>query len=189
MRKLNLWLVALALQGLAFGAVAQEAYAVGSVGRASWAFDCGPNGCQRGTTAWRVAAGYRFNRVVALEAFYADLGRARSSDFSLDGRLGATGAGVQTLIGWQFGDTDLAGKIGLAGMRNNFRASQTSLYSSTSVRRTELVGGLMGAYRVTPNLAVRMDVDIVTVALDGDFIYYARGSNVTTLMLGVMFRF
>jgi hypothetical protein len=32
-------------------------------------------------------------------------------------------------------------------------------------------------------------VDIVTVALDGDFIYYARGSDVTTLMLGVMFRF
>jgi len=189
MRRLSMWLLALALQGIAFGAVAQEAYAVGSAGRSNWAIDCGPGSCQRSTSAWRVAAGYRFNRVVALEAFYADFGRARSSDFLLDGSLGATGAGVQTLIGWQFGDFDFAGKIGAARMRNDFRASPTSAYPSAAVHRNELIGGLMGAYRITPNLAVRLDVDIVTVALDGDFVFYARGSDVTTLMLGLMFRF
>jgi hypothetical protein len=189
MRRIGFGLLALALQAFAPGAAAQEAYGTGGAGRSSWAFDCGAGGCQRNTTAWRVAAGYRFNRVVALEAFYMDLGRARSSDFSLDGRLGATGAGAQALIGWQFGNVDLAGKIGLAGMRNDFRASPTSLYSSSTARHTELIGGLMGAYRITPNVALRMDVDIVTVALEGDFLFYSRGSDVTTLMLGMMVRF
>ena len=189
MRRFNMWLVSLGLQALTFGSAAQEPYVAGGAGRSSWAFDCGPNGCQRGTTAWRVAAGYRFNRVVALEAFYFDFGRARSSDYLTDGSLGATGVGVQALIGWQFGEIDFAGKIGLAGMRNDFRASPTSSYSSVTVRRTELVGGVMGAYRLTPSLAVRMDVDILTVALDGDSIYYARGSDARTVLLGVMFRF
>ena len=189
MRRVRLWLVALGLQAMALGAIAQEAYAAGSAGRADWALGCGPAGCQRGTTAWRVAAGYRFNRVVALEAFYLDLGRARSSDFSVDGRLGATGLGAQALLGWQSDDLELAGKIGLAGMRNSFQASPTSLYPSTSVRRTELIGGLMGAYRLTPNVSLRLDVDIVTVALEGDLVFFSRGSDVTTLMVGMMVRF
>jgi hypothetical protein len=32
-------------------------------------------------------------------------------------------------------------------------------------------------------------VDIVTVALDSDAIFYRRGADVTTLLLGVAFRF
>jgi len=189
MKKLRPWLFALSMQALAFGAVAQEAYVGGSAGRSSWAYDCGPTGCQRNATAWRVAAGYRFNRVVALEAFYVDFGHAQNSYYAVNGRLSATGLGLQTLLGWRFGDFDLAGKIGLAAMRNEFRAAPTSSYSSTSRHRTELVGGLMSAYHVTPRLAVRMDVDVLTVALDGDAIYYSRGSDVTTVLLGVVFRF
>lgn len=189
MRSISVGLVALAMQAFAPGAAAQEAYVAGSAGRSSWSLDCGPSGCQRGTTAWRAAAGYRFNRVVAVEAFYLDVGSARSSDFSLDGRLGATGLGAQALLGWQFDDLELAGKIGLANMRNRFQASPTSLYSSSTVRHTELIGGLVGAYRLTPNVSLRMDVDIVTVALEGDFVFYSRGSDVTTLMLGVNVRF
>jgi hypothetical protein len=47
----------------------------------------------------------------------------------------------------------------------------------------------MGAYRVTPNISLRLDVDIVTVALDSSGIFYARGADVTTFMLGLMYRF
>lgn len=189
MRKLIVGLLALCLQGLALGAAAQEAYVAGGVGRSSWAFDCGANGCERNTTAWRLAGGYRFNRVVTLEGFYFDLGRARSTHFLLDGRLGATGFGAQTLIGWRFADGDLAGKIGLADMRNEFRAAPTSLYASTRVHRTELIAGFMGAYRLRPNVAVRLDADIVTVALDGDAIFYSRGSDVRIVWLGLLFSF
>jgi hypothetical protein len=182
-------MLALGLLALACGAAAQEAYVVGSAGRAHWDFDCGPTGCERNTTAWRVAAGYRFNRVVALEGFYFDLGRARSSDFLLDGRLGATGVGVQTLVGWRFEQADLAGKVGLADMRNDFRASPTSPYSSTRVHRTELIAGLMLAYRLTPSTGLRLDFDMMTVALNGDALFFSRGANVSTVLLGVMFRF
>lgn len=189
MRKIKVCLIALALQALAFGAGAQEAYVTGGLGRSSWALDCGPNGCERGTSAWRLGAGYRFNRAVAVEGFVIDFGRARSSDFSLDGTLAATGMGVQGLFGWQFGDVELAGKIGLARLRNEFRAATTSSYASSSVRSSELIGGLMSAWRLTPNLSIRLDVDIVTVALDGDAIYYARGSDVSAVTLGLVARF
>jgi hypothetical protein len=107
----------------------------------------------------------------------------------VDGALGATRAGVQSLIGWQFGAFDLAGKIGLSEMTNDFRASPRSSYSSISVHRTELVGGLMSAYHLTPNLSIRMDADILTVALNGDAVFYSGGSDVTTVLFGLMYRF
>jgi hypothetical protein len=34
-----------------------------------------------------------------------------------------------------------------------------------------------------------MDVDILTVALDGDALFYSRGSDVGTVLLGLMHRF
>jgi hypothetical protein len=181
--------LALIAQGLASAASAQEAYVAGSAGRSNWAYDCGPSGCQRNTGAWRVAAGYRFNRVVALEGFYSDLGRARSSDYSVNGRLGATAFGVETLLGWQFGDVELAAKLGLAGMRNDFRTESVNSSPSTSVHRTEFIAGVTGTYRVTPSVGVRLDADYVTVALNGDALFFSRGSNVTTVLLGFMVRF
>jgi hypothetical protein len=189
MRRTTRLLMVLCLQALAFGAAAQEAYVAGGLGRSNWNFDCGPNGCDRNTTAWRVAAGYRFNRIVAVEAFYFDFGRARSSQPSLDGELGGTAAGAEALVGWQFGVFDVAGKLGLASVRSDFRPAPTSFDVATRARHTELIGGLMGAYRVTPNVALRLDVDIVTVALDSDAIFYRRGADVTTVLLGVAFRF
>jgi hypothetical protein len=117
------------------------------------------------------------------------LGRARSSDYSVNGRLGATGFGVETLLGWQFGEVELAAKLGLAGLRNNFHSDATPSAPSTNVHRTEFIAGLTGTYRVTPSVGVRLDADYVTVALNGDALFYSQGSNVTTVLLGLMVRF
>jgi hypothetical protein len=182
-------LMAVCLLGLAFGAAAQEAYLAGGLGRSNWNFDCGPRGCDRNTASWRVAAGYRFNRVVALEGFYSDYRRARSSDFTLDGELGGTAVGVQTLLGWDFGTAEVAGKIGLASIRADFRPAPTSTYSASQRSNSEVIGGLMVAYRLTPKLSIRLDADIVTVALNGDAFFYSRGADVTTFTLGLMYRF
>jgi hypothetical protein len=186
--KLGLFTLLLLL-GLSLDARCQQAYVTGGAGASNWSLDCGSSGCSRNPTSWRVAAGYRLNHVVAFEGFYIDLGRARSSDFSTDGSLASTGLGVQTLLGWDFGTVELAGKIGWARMRNRFQAAPTSPYESLSRNRNEVIGGLMAAWHVAPNLSIRFDADIVTVALDGDFVYYARGADVTTYMLGVMLRF
>jgi hypothetical protein len=189
MRTLTICWLALMAQGLVSAASAQERYVIGSAGRSDWAYDCGPSGCQRNTVAWRVAAGYRFNRAVALEGFYFDLGRARSSDYSVNGRLGATAFGVETLLGWQFGEVELAGKLGVASMRNDFRSQTANSDPSTSVHRTEFIAGVTGTYRVTPSVGVRLDADYVTVALNGDALFYSRGANVTTVLLGLVVRF
>jgi hypothetical protein len=189
MRTLNICWLALMAQGLVSAASAQAPYVVGAAGRSDWAYDCGPSGCQRNTAAWRVAAGYRFNRLVALEGFYFDLGRARSSDYSVNGRLGATAFGIETLLGWQFGEVEVAAKLGLAGMRNDFRSETANAAPSTSVHRTEFIAGVTGTYRVTPSVGLRLDADYVTVALNGGALFYSRGSNVTTVLLGLMVRF
>jgi hypothetical protein len=189
MRTVTVCLLVLMAQGVASGVSAQGRYVAGSAGRSDWAYDCGPSGCQRNTGAWRVAAGYRFNRVVALEGFYFDWGRARSSNYSVNGRLGATAIGVETLLGWQFGEVELAAKLGLAGMRNDFRAETANAGPSTGVHRTEFIAGVTGTYRVTPSVGIRLDADYVTVALNGDALFYSRGSNVTTVLLGLMVQF
>ncbi len=182
-------LLALVLQGVACGATAQEAYVTGGAGQSRWNFDCGPNGCDRGTTAWRLGAGYRFNRIVAVEAFYYDFGRARSSTPALDGTFGASAAGLEVLVGWQFGAFDVAGKIGGASVRSDFRPAATSFNVAQSARHNEVIGGLMGAYRFTPNLAARLDVDIVTAALESNGVFYSRGSDIVTVVASVMIRF
>lgn len=189
MSRVRTCLIALCLQALALGASAQEAYLAGGLGRSYWNFDCGPNGCDRTTASWRIAAGYRFNRLVAVEGFHFDFRRARSSETYLDGELAGTALGVQALLGWQVGEVELAGKIGLAEVRSDFRPAPTSFYAAKVSRHTEVIGGLMAAYRLTPNLSLRLDVDVVTVALDSGDIFYARGADVTTYMLGLMYRF
>jgi hypothetical protein len=183
-------LLVMCLHGVVGGVAAQEPYLAAGLGSSSWNFvDCGATGCDRTTNSWRVAAGYRFNRIVALEGFYSDYGCARTSSASLDGELCGTALGVQALLGYQFGAVDFAGKIGLAGVRSELRPSLTSFDVATVSRNTELSAGMMGAYRFTPNLALRLDVDIVTVALNSTGLFYSRGADVTTAMLGLMVRY
>jgi Outer membrane protein beta-barrel domain len=185
----KVWMVAGCLFGLASGAGAQEAYLAAGGGLSDWKFGCGPNGCDRTSRSWRVAAGYRFNGFVAVEGFHFDFRSARSSQASLDGELGGKALGVQALLGGQLGALDLAGKIGLAEVRSNFRPASTSLDVAKTSRHTEVIGGAMAAYRLTPNISVRLDVDVVTVALDSYGIFYTRGADVTTVTLGMMYRF
>jgi hypothetical protein len=188
MSRVNGLLLAICLNGVVCGAAAQEAYLAAGLGISNSNFACGPTGCDRTTNSSRVAAGYRVNRIVAVEGFYSNFGRARSSDSSLDGELGGTALGVQALIG-QLGALDFAGKIGLTSVRSDFRPSATSRDVATVRHNIEVAYGFMGAYRFTPNLALRLDVDIVRVALDSTVIFYSRGADVTTIMLGVMVLF
>jgi hypothetical protein len=189
MSRVNGLLLAMCLNGVACGVAAQEAYIAGGLGSSNWSFACGATGCDRTTNSWRIAAGYRFNRIVAVEGFYSDFRCARPSSAALDGELCGTALGVQALLGYQFGAVDFAGKIGLAAVQSDFRPSPTSFDVAAVSRNTELSAGLMGAYRFTPNLALRLDIDIVTVALNSDGIFYSKGADVTTIMLGVMVRF
>lgn len=185
----SFWIALCLMTLIAGGAAAQEAYVTGAGGGTNWRLDCGPDGCKRNTSAWRVGAGYRFNSVVAVEGFHIDFGRARSSDPSIDGDLGAKAFGVQALVGWQGGDFELNGKIGLSKMRARFDAGPGSPHASSTVSKNEVIGGLMTAWRVAPNLALRLDVDIATVALDGDVIRYSRGSDVVSTVVGLMLKF
>lgn len=182
----SLLLLLLAMGG---AARAQEPYVAASAGQSSWNFDCGPTSCDRTGNTWRAAAGVRFNRIFAVEAFLLDLGRTRSSQPGIDGDWRARAPGVQALIGWQTRGFDLAGKIGLASVRTQFSAAPASFSVSETRTNSELIGGVMLGYHFTGHLALRFDFDIVTVALDSYGVFYSRGADVSTASLGLAWHF
>jgi hypothetical protein len=189
--KLVTWLLAAVLL-LPAGAMASEVrgfYAGASVGASEWENDCGGRICSREDIALRVMAGYRLNRVVAFEAYYADLGGADALDFSLDGRLRGRAFGASTTLGWRAPGFEIGAKLGFAIVRAAFRASPTSYYPSETVHNTEASAGLVGAVDLSERLALRLDIDLVTVALVSDGIYYARGADVFSYTLGLAYRF
>lgn len=170
-------------------AQAQSFHVAGSVGRANWSdLDC-DGGCDRNTTAVRLAGGAWFNRVVGAEAFVMDMGTARSSDYSLDGELRGRAFGGVVLLGWRGESFDIAGKLGVARVHSRFTAAPTSAYRSESKRSNEPVGGMMLAVRATPQLSLRFDYDVMTVALIGGVYLYGRGADVHTLSLGASYSF
>jgi len=170
-------------------AQAQSFHVAASVGRADWSdLDC-DGGSDRNTTAFRVAAGAWFNRVVGAEAFAMDMGTARSSDYWLDGKLRGRALGAVALLGWRAERFDIAGKLGVASVHSRFSAAATSGWPSESKRSTEPVGGMMLAVRATPQLSVRFDYDVMTVALIGGVYLYGRGADVHTLSLGASYAF
>jgi hypothetical protein len=170
-------------------AQAQSFHVAGTVGRANWSdLDC-DGGCDRNTTALRLAGGAWFNRVVGAEAFVMDMGTARSSDTWLDGKLRGRAVGAVALLGWRGERVDVAGKLGLARVQSRFTAAPTSGWPSESKRSNEPVGGMMLAVRATPQLSLRLDVDVMTVALIGGVYLYGRGADVHTLSLGASYAF
>lgn len=170
-------------------AQAQSFYVAGTVGRSTWSdLDC-DRGCDRHTTGLRVAGGAWFSRAFAAEAFVMDMGTARSSDALLDGRLRGRALGAVALLGWRGERFDIAGKLGAASVHSRFTAAPTSNWPSDSKSSTEPVGGMMLAVRATPQLSVRFDVDVMTVALIGGVFLYGRGADVHTFSLGASYAF
>ncbi len=181
--------LATACLGAATLAQAQSFYVAGTAGRSNWSdLDCN-SGCDRHTTGLRVAGGAWFSRVFAAEAFIMDMGTARSSASSLDGRLRGRALGAVALLGWRGERFDIAGKLGVASVHSRFTAAPTSGWPSESKRSTEPVGGMMLAVRATPQLSVRFDADVMTVALIGGVFLYGRGADVHTFSLGASYAF
>ena len=134
--------------------------------------------CDEKDTSWKILGGYQFNRNLALELGYADLGEATIAGPGIGGTLEATAFEVVAVGMLPVMDKfSLYGKIGI--YRGDTEAN--GLGGSASETNTDLTFGVGARFDFTRNLGVRAewqkyqdmgggvigegDVDVVSVGL------------------------
>ena len=129
----------------------------------------GFTGCDEKDRTWKLSAGYRFHRHVAVEAGYVDMGKvtARLGGFQFNADVKAFELLAVPI--YPFGNGfSIYGKLGLA--RWDVDASGTGGFTA-SERGTDFTYGLGAQYDFTPNFAVRAewqrytDVDMNTLGV------------------------
>lgn len=189
LRTMTYAIVAASCLAAAAVAQAQSFYVAAGAGRAHWSdLDCN-GGCDRDSTGLRIAAGAWFNRVLAAEVFALDMGSATLADSLFNGKVRGRAFGALGLLGWRGERFDIAGKLGVAQVQSRFEASPTSAFPSATERSREPVFGMMLAVHATPQLSVRFDIDNMSVAQLGGFLFQVGGADVTTFSLGVHYAF
>lgn len=132
----------------------------------------GATSCDEKDRTWKVSAGYRFHRNVALEAGYADLGKFTAGIGTVSLRADVTAFEMLAVgiipVSQAF---SIYGKAGLA--RWDIDGTVTGTTFTSSDRGTDFTFGAGAQYDFTPNLGGRvewqrytdLDIDTIGVAL------------------------
>ena len=157
--------------GTSFAAAAEGWYVGGNMGQAEFG-DCAAGAtCDLRDSAYKVYAGLRFSRHLALEAGYADLGKstAVASGAIVDSK--PRGAAAHLVAAWPLGDLSILGRVGLI-------YGDTKVTGGGNIRNdkgTRLAWGAGAHYDLARHFAVRLewerfrfaglDVDAVTAGV------------------------
>jgi OOP family OmpA-OmpF porin len=171
-----LGVAALSLAGAAAAAPdLSSVYAGGTIGQAKYKDGCaGLNDCDDKDTAWRLLAGYQFNRYFAAEVGYHDLGEASAS-------AGTTEGNAWELVG--IGAYPIVDKLSVYGKLGAYRGE------------LEGPGGKESNSDVTYGAGLQYDL-VRNVALRGEWQRYSKmgGGNtgetdLDVLSVGALYRF
>lgn len=186
---------ALLALGIAAAAVSAPAmaqmssvYIGGSVGQSKYNIDCtSPLSCDDKDTAFRLFGGYQFNRFVAAEIGYADMGKAKLTGPGGTDEMAATAFDLSAVLSYPFASSgfNVFGRLGLYAGKIELSGPDHGSKNSTNV-----TFGVGAGYDFSKNLGVRgewqryskMKVrnDVTAVEDDGD---------VDMLSIGVLWRF
>jgi len=159
MKKSTLAMLTAAAALISFPAAAQKApetgfYAGGGLGKSSFKDGCRLGGsCDDGDTAIKIFAGYQFNRYVAGEFGYVDLGRAKSTAGGLTDEV--------KVRAWELsavGSVPVVDRFSLFGRFGVYFAEaeeNTNFTGNSSHSNNDLTYGFGARYDFTRNLAVR----------------------------------
>lgn len=189
--------VATLVAGLAGPAAAQDVgfYVGAALGQAEHKDACaGATTCDDKDTAWKIIAGYQFNRNLAVELGYADLGESTAS-----GVVSGVNVSVRAeLTAWEVvavGSLPLMDRLAIYGKLGLFRGEVDLSATGTlggftasgsgSDSNTDLTFGFGVRYDFTRNLAVRAEWQRYP-DVGGD---NTGESDVDLLSVGVLFRF
>jgi len=172
MKKIAFGLAAFALSAAAF---AQNIYVGGAVGQARYDFDCsGSSSCDKNDTGAKVFGGYKFTPNIAVEASYANFGKAKFGvpvpGFGVvNGDLKGEGFGAGVAFFAPFGN-DFSGvaRLGVASNKFKLSASGFGASASQSETNTEATYGLGVSYNLTKQVSIDLAWDGTRGKFQGD---------------------
>jgi OmpA-OmpF porin, OOP family len=146
--------------------------------------------CDDKDTAWKILGGYQFNRHLAVEIGYTDLGEVSADDLGATVSIESTAFEVVAVgifpIANQF---SVYGKLGMYRGDTDTSASGPGGSASGSESNTDLTFGIGVRYDFTRNLGVRAEwqkySDVSANDLDGGTVE----ADVDVISVGVIWRF
>jgi outer membrane protein with beta-barrel domain len=138
-------------------------------------------------TSYKLAAGYRIINWVAVEANYADYGRARDEIFGVDFEGRFTSYSLSVVGLWPIKDFDLFARAGVAQWDGSFTAVGSGARSSEN--SADPLFGFGAQYRLG-KLALRAEVESLLLGFDDDGDDEADGDDwVSTYSVGFTYQF
>jgi OOP family OmpA-OmpF porin len=135
--------------------------------------------CDEKDVAWKLSAGYSFNRNFAVEAGYVDWGKFTFGNGALAGSVKAKGfelLGVASFPVYQ--GLSAYGKLGFVRWDADFNAAAGGASVTADEKGTELTFGLGLSYDFTNNIAARLEwqryTDLVVDMLSIGLVYRFR---------------
>jgi OmpA-OmpF porin, OOP family len=134
-------------------------YIGGSIGQMEADGNCASgDSCDFKDTSWKLFGGYRFNRYLAAEGFYADLGKIsiRRGTVNVSAEqtsIGAAAVGILPL-GQHF---ELFGKLGLASSSRKITGSAPGVAISDNDSGSDILFGIGASYNFTRNFGLRAE--------------------------------
>jgi OOP family OmpA-OmpF porin len=170
-------------QGMAIGALAMAATAAGAqsvyIGGAGGATrsnaDCtGTLSCDNSDTGWKAYVGYNINPMFGVEVLGYDMGSTTGvilfPGFNLiNASLKTTGFGLAGVINVPLGPSvDLIGRLGVGSNKLKVTATSGNQSASDSETSAQPLWGIGIAFRVSPNVAIRTEIDGTAASYAGE---------------------
>ena len=170
-------------------------YLGGALGQTSFDVDCtGTTSCDDKDSSWKIFGGYQFNKNLALEFGYADLGEATASvsvpPFTVNGALEATVWDLVAVGSLPIADRfSIFGNLGLYRADTDLNATVPGLGSaSESDSNTDLTFGVGARYDFTRNLGVRLEWQRYQ-DVGGEFAGVTLESDVDVMSVALIWKF
>ena len=183
--------IAVVTLALTAGAAGAQALYIGGAGGAKRSnADCtGTLSCDNSDTGWKAFAGYHVNPVFSVEVLGYDYG-GTSGVVSFPGTglvnasLTTTGFGLAGVINAPLGPTvGLLGRLGVGSNQLKVSASSGGLSGSDSETSTQFLWGVGLAFWLSPNLALRTEIDGTSAT------YFGERFDSTLFSVGLSVRF
>jgi OmpA-OmpF porin, OOP family len=173
--KIRHWLAIGALACAATTAGAQSVYIGGAGGATRNNADCtGTLSCDTSDTGWKAYAGYNINPMFGVEVVGYDMGATTGSIFFpgsgvINASLKTSGFALAGAINVPLGaSVDLIGRLGVGSNKLKVDASSGGLSGSDSETSTQALWGIGLAFKVTPNAAIRTEIDGTSATYAGE---------------------
>lgn len=188
-RKALIAITALSAAAFAAPAMAQmrapslsSAYIGGSIGQSKFKGDCGPVDCDKNDTGFRLFGGYQFNRNIALELGYTDLGKLSVSVPGFSASVEANAWDLSGVFSWPVANQfAVFGRLGFARVESKAGGA----FGSASDTKNGLTWGLGAQFDVMRNLGLRAEFQ----RYKADSTSTGSGGDVDFLSIGALWRF